>query len=262
MSDINNIFDPESERLDVINENLRLIQKKNGLVFGTDAYMLSAYVDKKPGSVAAELGCGTGVASLLLLTKGKASFVHAFEVQEAFSELTERNARLNALDGKLKIYRADIRDVSAGDVGCECDLVICNPPYMTTDCGKRNLNDEKYIARHEVYGGIKDFCLSARRLLKSGGSFYCVYRPDRLAELFSAMKMCSIEPKLMTLIHGDGKSRASMVLVKAKKDGGESLTVTRPLFIYRRSEGGPREMTDDAKLVYDTCSFEHIKNNT
>ena len=32
------------ERIDEVNEQLRLIQKKNGLTFGTDAYLLAAFI--------------------------------------------------------------------------------------------------------------------------------------------------------------------------------------------------------------------------
>ena len=49
------------ERLDVINEGLRLIQKKNGLTFGTDAYLLAAFVRPSPRAIAADLGSGTGI---------------------------------------------------------------------------------------------------------------------------------------------------------------------------------------------------------
>ena len=46
------------ERLDEVNENLRLIQKTNGLTFGTDAYLLAAFVRPMPSSFAVELGGG------------------------------------------------------------------------------------------------------------------------------------------------------------------------------------------------------------
>ena len=32
----------EDERIDEVNENIRLIQKKAGLTFGTDAFLLAA----------------------------------------------------------------------------------------------------------------------------------------------------------------------------------------------------------------------------
>ena len=57
----------EDERIDEINDSLRLIQKKSGLTFGTDAYLLYAYLKKKPMARAVDLGAGTGIISLLAL---------------------------------------------------------------------------------------------------------------------------------------------------------------------------------------------------
>ena len=46
------------ERLDMINENLSLIQKKDGLTFGTDAFLLASFMKYRVKS-AADLGSGT-----------------------------------------------------------------------------------------------------------------------------------------------------------------------------------------------------------
>ena len=37
------MFNPETERLDKINESLSLIQCRTGLTFGTDSYLLAAF---------------------------------------------------------------------------------------------------------------------------------------------------------------------------------------------------------------------------
>lgn len=250
----------DDERIDEINENLRLIQKKNGLVFGTDAYLLSAYVKGKRNAVAADLGSGTGVAAFLLAVKEKAQTVHAYEIQETFATLIERNTALNGLDGRIVTHHTDVREAGIGDIGAECDIVICNPPYMKTDTGKRNEHDAKYIARHEVCGGIWDFCAAAKRLLKYGGSFYCIYRPDRLIDLICAMRENLLEAKYMTFVHADRKSESSLVIVEARYGGGASLKVTSPLFMYDTAASDcARALSADAQAIYDTCSFEHLK---
>ena len=64
-------FSPTEERLDLINDDIRLIQKKSGLTFGTDALLLASYIQEKPDSLALELGGGSGIISLLLLTRKK-----------------------------------------------------------------------------------------------------------------------------------------------------------------------------------------------
>ena len=91
------IFLYEDECLDHVNENIDLIQKRNGLRFGTDALLLASFVREKKHAIAADLGCGTGINSLLLLARGKCKTVHAVDVQRDFCTLARRNAEHNSL---------------------------------------------------------------------------------------------------------------------------------------------------------------------
>jgi len=239
------------ERLDKVNENLTLIQKKNGLTFGSDAFLLYAYMKPKKNAFAADLGSGTGIISLLSLVKQKFSFIYAVEVQESFAELIERNAKENSLDDKMQVVCSDVREISSKTIGRELDVVFSNPPYMTTDSGFQNRDSEKFIARHEVYGGIHDFCATASRLLKYGGSFYVVYRPDRLVDLISALRDTSLEPKRMTYVFADSNHAPSLVLIEAKKGGASGLFLTKPLLL-KNSDGTE---TFDSEYIYKNGAF-------
>ena len=247
----------DDERLDEVNENLTLIQKKDGLTFGTDAFLLAAYMKQQRNAVAAELGCGTGIISLLAATRERFSFIHTFEIQPEFAELTERNISMNSLSSRMSCKCRDVRELTAKDTDGEIDVVFSNPPYMRIDSGRRNAADIKYIARHEVYGDIGDFCAAARRLLKHGGRFYCVWRPDRLTELLSALKDNNLEPKSMTFVHADENSAPSMLLLCAKKGAAPSLKVSAPLILHStKDKGGNRPLSERAQRIYDTMSFE------
>ena len=246
----------DGERLDEVNENLRLISKTDGLTFGTDAYLLAAFIRPQGRARAAELGAGTGIISLLLASRKRLSHITAIEAQSDFAELSSRNVRLNSLEDKITVMEGDVRDIRADALGGELDVVFSNPPYMRTDSGKRNTSDRKYIARHEVLGGIGDFCLSAARLLKHGGRFYCVWRPDRLSELMWSMRKNGIEPKSAVFVHADEESEPSMVLVMGTKGGGEGMRIMPPLLLHPngKSDGG-RVMTERALRIYETMSF-------
>lgn len=248
----------EDERIDNINENLRIIQKKQGLTFGSDTYLLSAFIKEQKSARAADLGSGTGIASLLCMSRKKFAHVYAIEIQSDFCELIKRNSELNGFEDTITAICSDVRDIRPADTDGELDAVFSNPPYMKVNAGKRNEADEKYIARHEVFGGIYDFCAAAAKLLKFGGRFYCVYRPDRLSELMDAMQRSKLEPKRMTFVHPDEFTPPSAVLIEAKKGAAPSMKLTAPLIIHKEkaTDGGAREMTDRAKKIYDTCSFE------
>ncbi|MBO7175916.1 MAG: methyltransferase [Clostridia bacterium] len=244
------------ERLDQVNESLTLLQKTNGLTYGTDAYLLAAYLRPMHRARAADFGCGTGIISLLAQAKEKFAHVTAIEIQESFAELTERNIRLNGLEERIRVLCADITRLRPDDVGGELDVIFSNPPYMRTDSGRRNEADEKYIARHEVHGSVADFCHAAGRLLKHGGLFYVVWRPDRLSELMAGLHAATLTPKRMTLVQADTETPPSMVLLECKKGAAPSMKVTPTLILYRDSAGiTPRVMTEAAEKIYDTCQF-------
>ena len=221
------------ERIDRINESLSLIQKKDGLTFGTDAYLLSAFVSQK-GAKGADLGAGTGVASLLCAARDKADVIYAAEIQEDFADLCRRNAELNGLTRKVIPICTDIRDLSTDHTYGEVDFVISNPPYMAADSGRGNDSSAKNIARREVHGTISDFCAAANRILRYGGDFYTVYRPERLCELISALKENSLEPKVLVTVYPRAKKSPCLILVKSRKGGKPGLITSPPLIIYRK----------------------------
>ena len=246
------------ERLDQVNERLSLIRKTDGLTFGTDAYLLAAFARPKPRGVAVELGTGTGIVALLLAARERFSLVHALELQEDFAHLAARNVTLNDLDGRVTVHHLDARQARPEDFGGEVDAVLANPPYMRTDSGARNEAERLYRARHEVAGGVADFCAAAARLLKHGGKFYCVWRPDRLPELMAALDASRLAAKRMVFVHGDETCPPSMVLVESAKGGAVGgLRVLPPLLLHGSADRGAsaRALSERAARIYETMEF-------
>jgi len=237
------------ERIDVVNDGLKLIQKTEGLTFGTDALLLAAFISKKY-NIGAELGAGSGIISLLLLSRSKLSRTYAVEVQEEYAELTARNAELNGLAERLLSVRADLRDFKCPEA---LDLVYTNPPYMKTASGKACTLDKKNTARHEICGDIGDFCRAARDMLKYGGDFAAVYRPDRLCDLLYSMREAGIEPKRATFVYASPKKEPSMVLVLGRLGGKSGMICTPPLIIYKDTTHG--EYSEDMKYIMEKGSF-------
>ena len=220
----------ENERLDEVNDKLRLIQKTDGLTFGTDALLLAAFIGKK-GKRALELGGGSGIISMLLSARERFEHITCAEVQSKYAELIQRNVALNNLNEKITPVHADVRDTALlGDYG-SFDAVFSNPPYMTAKSGALCTHDAKSIARHELFGGIREFAHAASLMLKFGGRFYCVYRPDRLVDFICALKDYRLEPKRMTFVHARDSLAPSMVLTEAHLGGKSDLRTTRPLIL-------------------------------
>ena len=246
-----------SETVTEINESLKLIQDTRGLTFGSDAYLLSAFVKGGKSLRAADLGSGTGIIPLLCLSHNKFKSVYAVELQESFADIIKRNASLNQFEDRIIPICADVRAVNFTYTDGELDAVTANPPYMKADSGKRNETNEKYLARHEVNGDIKDFCACAKRLLKHGGRFYTVWRPDRLIDLLAALRENSLEPKLITFVSAYPDAAPSIVLVRSQKGSASGCDVTRTLFLHQnRDDAIHNRLSPDAAAIYQIGSFE------
>ncbi len=251
----------DNETLTEVNEHIRLIQRADGLTFGTDAYLLAAYLPSRPHATAVDLGSGTGIIPLLCLSRNKFACCHAVELQPAFADLIGRNASLNALSDRLLPLCANVRELTAAAAGGEVDIVTANPPYMKSGVGLLNHADEKAVARHETAGGIADFCAAAGRLLKHGGHFYCVFRPERLADLTISLREARMEPKRMTLVQATPASSPSLVLVDAVKYASPALTLTPPLVLHVPDPACPEKPllplqdSPDKSYIYAHCAF-------
>lgn len=243
----------EGERIDEVNERLRLIQKKHALAFGTDAFLLSAFLRPAPRSRAIELGCGNGIISLLAMARGRFSHVTALEIQRDMAELSARNVILNHLEDRITVMECDVRTLTPETLGGEVGVVFANPPYMRENSGFASPHKEKQTARHETEGGIAEFAAAAGKILKYGGLFYVVYRPDRLESLFSALKEHRLSPKRLVFVHDHPEAAPSMILLEAKKGAGEGLVILPPLFLHEK--GGDQTLSLRAQSIYDNGTF-------
>ena len=240
-----------------INNNVVIFEEGGSLAFGTDAYLLSAFMKKSSGSVC-ELGAGSGVISLLCLAKGKFKSAVCVEVQEKMAEICRMNAEKNGFEREISVISSDMRDLPA-DMNGTFDVVFSNPPYMKMTSGKLGTCDADVACRHEAYGTIGDFCKTAARLLKFGGLFYAVYRPDRMAELMAYCKAQGLAVKVATLVYPTVSHEPCAVLIRAKKGASDGMKASRPLIMYASKENmTDAGFTDEMKNIYESGDFDDV----
>ena len=195
----------------------RLTQSDGCFKLGRDSVLLAAFATVRPGWRVCDLGCGTGPLLLLLSQRAAGLDRYGVELDPAAADLARRNLADNGLAGT--IVTGDLRDPALlpGDA---FHLVISNPPYFRRGSGKSGGR-----ARMDEACSVEDLCRRAGRLTRTGGRFAVVYRPERLAELFSALQSARLEPKRLRLLAYDETKPPFAVLVEAVKDGGPGLEV-------------------------------------
>ena len=220
------------ERIDDLQyKNLKIIQDTEGFRFGIDSVLLTEFArDIKFNSKILDLGTGTGIISILLSKKVNPSSITAIEKQPEVAQMAKRSVELNNLEDIISIMNKDIMEVNLQKNSF--DVVITNPPYKKIGTGINAQNSKQQISRFETTANLNDWIKISSNLLRPKGSFYMVYRTDRLTELFMELKQHELEIKRIRFVHSYINEQSKLVLIKAIKRGGEFLKVENPLIIY------------------------------
>lgn len=94
-----------------------------------------------------------------------------------------------------------------------------------------NPNEPKAVSRHEIYCTLEQLIAVSSKLLKQSGRFFMIHRPERLVDIFCAMRENKIEPKSIRLVHGHKEKPATLVLIYGLKNGNSQVTVEQPLYV-------------------------------
>ena len=242
------LYNKVMERIDDLQfENLKIIQDTDGFRFGIDSVLLTDFArDIKNNSTIADLGTGTGVLTILLSKKVNPKKIIGFEKQEEVANLAKRSIELNKLDN-AEIRNIDIKDIFDEFDRNSFDVVVTNPPYKKQGTGINAANEKQQISRFESTVDLAGWIKAAANLINSKGSFYMVYRTDRLGELIEELNKNKLAIKRLRFVHSKIGEQSNLVLLKAIKNGGTFVTVEKPLIIY--NEDG--SYTDEIMTAYN-----------
>jgi len=237
-----------TERIDdLLVGGLKIVQDKHAFCFGIDAVLLADFAREYSSDHTLDLCSGNGIISLLLCAKTQTPHFSCVEIQETAHNLAQKSVTLNELGERISLYHMDLKKSPEVFPPHSFSLITCNPPYTELGRGLVNPKSEKAVARHELYCSLSDILSVASRLLKPGGIFTMVHRPQRLTDIIEKMRQEKLEPKAIRFVYKNTTSPANLVLISGMADGGKEVAVLPPLVLY--DENG--ELTHDAKHLYD-----------
>lgn len=210
--------------------------------FGTDAFLLADFARVRHKDIVCDLCTGCGIIAVLTKIRYAPAFICGIDIQEAAVEQFKLTiSRSGFLD--MSAVHMDLKELSEPAPLGICDCVTCNPPYKAEKAGIESLSEAHRIARHEILCNINDVCCAANKLLKFGGSFYLCNRPERLADVVSAMRVNNIEPKTIRFVSKTPKDPPWLFLIEGKKGGKPFLKVMQGLYM-EDSGGLSKEMLE------------------
>ncbi len=209
---------------------------------GTDSVACAWFSRFPRGSRVADLGCGSGAISLMLLASDPTLHVTGIELDPPAAAAAEENARRNG--ASFFPMQADLRELRTLPAAGSMDAAISNPPYFPVGSGRAAAHGSRF--RSEETCSLSQLFAAAQWLLRWGGSFVLVHRGERLADLLCEGRAHQLEPKRLRFVRHRPGSAVSLVLLECRKGGRPGLQYEPELILF--DENG--QETAEYKQMY------------
>ena len=218
--------------------------------FSTDSMLLAdfATINRRTRKVV-DFCSGNFPIPMYLTLKTKAEIL-GIEIQQPSCDLARMSIKENNLENQIQVLCDNVIGIH-NKMGVDwCDLVLCNPPFFkVSEHSNLNEREEVTIARHEILITLEDIIKEAAIILRQGGYFAMVHRPERMAEIFVLMKKYQLEPSRLQFVYPKSNKEANHILIEARKGVNKTpnLKILPPLIIYDENN----RWTKDILKIYN-----------
>ena len=229
------------------NKQVIVYQGKKGYRFSVDAPILANFLPDASNKTALEIGCGSGIISLLSTYNSKFKKIYCFEIQKRLFEIASLNVKENNFEKRIEIINADFlkngENVIKKNNG-KFDIVFSNPPFYKLNRGRVSANEETAIAKFELKLSLSELLNKTLSVLNTNADLFLILPYDRFAELESMAKQfgyCLIRKRDIISVKG-GKPERFLIQLRNVRCCDNSLINEEPLIIYKDTNIYTEEM--------------------
>jgi tRNA1(Val) A37 N6-methylase TrmN6 len=231
---------------------LVLVQPRDGHRVGTDAALLAAAAGTAEGRIA-DVGAGVGAVGLALAQRSERAFADLIEIDPDLARLAGINAARNGLQARARVLTLDILEPGerreAGIAGETADCVVTNPPFF--ESGTVRASPDQVRARAHVLrpagGGatLEAWIRASLALLRPGGRFVMIHRPDALASVLAATER-RLGGLALLPVHAFAGGSANRLLVSGVKGSKAPMRIAPALILH----GADGRLTAEADAIH------------
>ena len=141
-------------------KQFEILQDKEVFRVGTDGVVLGALCNGEGAVRALEVGCGTGLISLMLAQRFSSAVFDALDINTKAVEIAGQNFSNSPFANRLNVVEINYNDFESVE---KYDLIVSNPPYFESDSSK------DLIARHQVLLSFQQLIYKSARLISDTG---------------------------------------------------------------------------------------------
>lgn len=221
--------------MELLQNGITLDTSGGAFPLSTDSMLLAAFARLPRNANVLDLGAGCGTLGLLLCARDVSCCVTGIEIDPVAHEAALANIARNGLSLRLISICGDIAMVTPQMEPGSFHCCISNPPYFAGGPASK----AHALARREDSCAPADLFAAVSRVLKYGGDFFLVHKPERLAELIACGARENLEAKRLQLVRHKEGGPISLILLAFRKGGKPGLQIEEVCLF--DSKGEPTE---------------------
>lgn len=202
----------------------------------SDSVLFGAWAARQavsePGKIL-DIGCGSGVLSLILARELPASTITGVEIDHAAAE----DARLNFADspwsGRLELIESSFENACVPAGGW--NAIICNPPFFSG--GLCAPEARRAGARHQDSLTFQSLCVYASRTLAPGAPLWVLIPAEADAELLFQAELAGLSPVRHCFVFTTARKAARRAMWEFRSRGTSAPNMREERIDIRDSSG-------------------------
>ena len=210
---------------------------------GTDGVLLGAWTVCNKATNILDIGCGTGLISLMLAQRNDAAVITGIEIEENAFLQSQDNFNNSKWRQRLSIIHTSLQDFSSET---KFDLIVSNPPFFT-DSTQAN-NQYRKFARSTNYLNFKELVSKSKTLLSKNGIFSVIIPFPRKEEFISVALGNNLHLRRICNVKGTENSAVKRVLMQF--NNSQSTILEENLIIEKERHNYTNKYIDLCKDFY------------
>ena len=169
-----------------------IIQEDSAMKVGTDGVLLGAWASCENQNTILDVGCGTGLITLMLAQRNNNSSITGIDIDKAASNEAQLNTNNSDWEERITIKNSSLQDFYYKE---KFDLIVSNPPYVLKNevpLGSVVLSEPFnaiFVDEDDPFIFYKAICQFAKQNLNPGGKIFFEINSRFVFQLIDAIKL-------------------------------------------------------------------------
>lgn len=226
-------------------KQFELKQSEQVFKIGTDAVLLGAWAhasaNENPQNIL-DVGCGTGIVSLMLAQRYPQSNVCAIDIHQEASATCFENFQSSPFKQRLDVHNSSLASFKSSK---KFDLIVSNPPYFSQSTLSQQSHNQ--LARHTLHLNATTFFNDVTKLSKPTSSICLIIPTLSLNEWLDAGRILGFTPRKTCRIRTRKNSKVVRSLVLFSISGG---TLIETEVVIRNEDGSFSDVYTDLTRIF------------